>query len=613
MRYHGLACTLLTLALVACESAPKRDRADPSPAEEGLPSAEDLLAQGDPVAAARQLEERALVQSQPAEQRRLLIEAAHAWARAGEPAELLRLIGRLEAQLTSAEEQRQLRLLQARWHLLRQEPLLALARIQDLRNDRGLAPLLALRTAVVRAEALAQLQDGVAALQTLIDVRAELGPALESARQRQIRDLLLAPDLLWLRPPGGLEPRTEGWLALGEIGRRLWASPAELDAALQRWQQQYPGHPGEPMLAELATRAREVIASAPRRVALLLPLSGRLEPAGQAIRDGYFAAYYRYGEGRLDISLYDTEAQGASTAFDAAVAAGADLIVGPLQKEAVAAVARHNGFGLPHLALNSAPETGPERPWLLALSLPPEDDATAAARLALSQGHAQLVALHEAESWAQRSAEALGATLEAEGGALLDSGSFAGQSDYSDAIQRLLQLERSRDRAERVRNALGQRVEYEQTRRQDAQALYLAASVDDARQIRPQIRFFQGADLPVYASGRLFEGDPEAVERDLDGVHFCTSPWLLGSTEGWRDARGSFQRWQPGGDSAWARFHALGHDAYLLSRQVRGGGWPNGLSLAGASGDLRIEGSRISRQLPCAVYRDGRPELVSVP
>lgn len=608
-----LSCFAASLLLIGCAtSTPQRPGPAPDDTGPADPLAQ-LVEAGQFGTAAALLESEAAQTSDPQERITLRFQAAHLYIRADDNPSLLQLIGELEAEIQTNEDRWHLRVLQAQWHLLRREPLLALSRMQTA-TPGGLSADLRLRTATTRAQALTQLQDGVAALQALIDARSGLDSTLEMQRLASITELLQNRDVFWLQPPGMVSGRLQGWLALGEITRRMWGSEDELDQAMNQWRTRFIDHPGMEVSGNLREQAASIIRSAPRRIALLLPLSGPLAGVGEAIRDGFVAAYMDNREHRLQVRFYDSHALQPNVAFDAAVANGADLIIGPLKKDAVAAVVALNAFGLPQLALNSAPDALQSRPWLLSLALPPEDDATAAARLALQQGHKRVVALRGQTGWSQRSTAAFGSTLEEGGGRLMDEIAFeSSHESYPTAIKALMQLERSQDRAARIQHALGTTILYDLERRQDTDALYLAADLTDARQIRPQIRFYQGSDLPIYASGRLFDGDSARFERDLDGVSFCSSPWLLGSSEGWQAKRADFKQWQPQLDQRWARFHAVGHDAYQLATRVRSGGWPQGLSIAGASGELLVTGETVQRRLPCAVYRNGRPEVVSTP
>lgn len=613
--WHRLFCAGLLLTMAGCTNLPAtRDGSTATPASAGSEledeSPQRIRQRATELEAAAELAESAPQRFE------LLVEAGWLYGQINDEAELLSILDRLgnETDARSVEMQWQERVLQARWHSLRREPLLALSRIQTA------APAIDVRwrlyTAMARAHALEQLQDGVAAVQALAAAaNPPLPPTLERQRLAHIDRLLQSSDLYWLRPSSSLSPAVQGWLDLGDIGRKLWPDQDSLEQALNSWRSRYPRHPGMLLIDDLGQRTQALLADAPRRIGLLLPLSGRLADPAAAIRDGFMAAYFSREENRLQVEVFNTEARGVQAAFDEAVASGVDLVVGPLQREAVQQSLQHNGFALPQLALNAVPDGFADRPWLLSLALPPEDDAISAARLALAQGHTRLVALRADADWAARAVQALEDSLLLEGGSLLDSMRFESSSEsYPQAIQGLLQLERSRDRAQRVRQALGRDIEFETIRRQDADALFLAAGRDDARQIRPQIKFYQGADLPIYASGRLFDGQTTDAERDLNGVYFCSSPWLLGSNENWRAQRQQFQEWDSAADGRWARFHALGHDAYLLATQARAGRWPSNVVISGASGDFHLNGSASpERRLPCAVFREGQPEVVAQP
>lgn len=105
-----------------------------------------------------------------------------------------------------------------------------------------------------------------------------------------------------------------------------------------------------------------LLAEPPANIALLLPVSGPLAKPAAAIRDGFFAAHYH----RLNklyqpvIRLYDTGAQPALVieVYRQAVADGADVVVGPLDRESVKALARESGLGVPTLALNYGDDEG---------------------------------------------------------------------------------------------------------------------------------------------------------------------------------------------------------------------------------------------------------------
>src|SRR5690606_34692862 len=115
------------------------------------------------------------------------------------------------------------------------------------------------------------------------------------------------------------------------------------------------------------------------RVALLLPLSGPLQAAGESVRDGFLAARFLSDGGvAVDVSVLDSGStpDSALQAYRDAVSAGHQLVVGPLSREAVGSLFSQPSLALPVLALN---RSGPVPPGHLSFALLPEDDGTALA------------------------------------------------------------------------------------------------------------------------------------------------------------------------------------------------------------------------------------------
>lgn len=454
-----------------------------------------------------------------------------------------------------------------------------------------------------------QLDDGEAA--TLMLVRR--GPQL-SAEDRELNNeriwMLQLETSRFLFEDGGsrYDATTQGWLELGRLARQFWTDEADLEAAMNQWQSRFPGHPASTIYWPQARDiALQTLRSAVRNVALLLPTSGRLSGAGQAVRDGFLAAYFGADAAQLTIRIHDT-GDNAVAAYEQAVAAGAELIVGPLDKAQVEAVIARNAGRLPILALNYLNQPA-AAPGVLEFGLAPEDDAASVARLAAADSHTRAIALVSDDDWGERSLQAFSAAFAESGGQLLDSGIFrGGPRDYPDTIKSLLRLEDSRARAASLQRLIGEELDAQPTRRQDADFLFLAANPSQGRQLRPQFKFYFAADLPIYASDRIYAGSPNpGLDKDLDGVRFCTLPWLLDSSETWRSRRQAIAGAWPQQAERYARLYALGNDAYLLASGLRNANWTQLPPIAGATGELMVKDQRIERHLPCARFVGGQP------
>jgi outer membrane PBP1 activator LpoA protein len=245
---------------------------------------------------------------------------------------------------------------------------------------------------------------------------------------------------------------------------------------------------------------------AAQQVALMLPLSGRLAPAGKAVLDGYLASYYaaRTSGGRtaellvLDLDRYDS----AIGAYQDALARGATLVVGPLSKAAVADLGTLPERPVPILALNRAEQVLPASgSALVQMSLAPGDEAARVAELAYGRGARSALILRPAGSWGDKVEQALRQRWSALGGHLAGSATYSGRDEYSSAVKSGLDLYDSESRARDVRSMLATNIEFTARRRQDVDAIFLLSrNGPEARSIKPLLAPEVCRSTPLQAS-----------------------------------------------------------------------------------------------------------------
>jgi hypothetical protein len=234
----------------------------------------------------------------------------------------------------------------------------------------------------------------------------------------------------------------------------------------------------------------------PPHIALLLPLNEpALKAPAQAVRDGFLAA--AKGEG-IPVRIEATGAEVAQilTAYEAAVANGARVVVGPLTRNAVTALAKSGRVSVPTLTLSL-----PERelllpPNLVGFGLSAEEEARQVATLAFADGHRHALVVVADTALARRIQAAFAEQWLALGGRLAAS----------------------------VRFTPGREAAVKGVAAGGADMVFLAAGAGEARAVRPYL----AATLPVYATSQAFGGrlsDPRNV--DLAGVRFVDIPWLL--------------------------------------------------------------------------------------
>ena len=381
-----------------------------------------------------------------------------------------------------------------------------------------------------------------------------------------------------------LGTEAQGWHQLAQIAKDY---QSDLNTQYQRvndWRETWPTHPGSLRLPKELHLLQQMIAQEPKVIALLLPQHGRLAQAGQAVRDGMMAAYYQAQAAGLptpEIQLYDSTQTASPDLAEQAVARGVDLIIGPLEKNQVQALLQASTMDTPVLALNyvqDSPQQVETSFPFYQLGLSAEDEARQIAHKAWIDGHRRALILATNADWGIRSASAFRQAWEELGGIVIDATQFTGNGDYSQTIAASLQIEQSKARYRAIRNLFGQQMEFEPRRRQDVDMVFMVAQPSQARQVKPTLAFHYASELPVYATSHIYNGghDPKA-NRDLNGVHFLTMPWLLQDETG---PRFMVERISTP-PAAFLKLYALGFDAYRI--------YPRLLQLA-QSPDIQLDG-----------------------
>jgi len=484
----------------------------------------------------------------------------------------------------------------------------------------------------------------------------QLGNPLESTRERVLLEPLLDDptavqanqaailDALQKLTPQALEDLAPdelgGWLALAIIGKGVDDSlPA--DELIARWRERYPLHPAseETIARLLADRPQPL--HRPEQIALILPLGpqDRYAKAAEAVRNGFFAAYYAQtsrpatnaaviadseeplaenADATLaPIHLRIYEEGRTAEAFDAvyqqAVADGADFIIGPLGKDAVNQLTARESLPVPVLALNYGEMSEAPPRNLFQLGLSPEQEAREVAQRAWLDGHSRAAVITPSTPWGDRVAKAFNERWLKLGGHVVEVQHYdPKKNDYSLPIRRLLNVDESQARRKSVRRIIGEKIEFIPRRRQDIDFIFMAAFSRQARVIRPQLRFHHAPKVPVYTTSHAFSGtvDPQ-MDRDMDGVMFADMPWTLAPDEVGQHLKADIARAWPGAAKRYTRLHALGVDAYRVIDQLNTLRRNRTEHFAGETGELSLDmANRLQRRLLWARFQRGVPQLL---
>lgn len=617
-RIPQLLILLALAALAGCAGQPPREAPAPVAAPVTLPAAEARLDAGDPPGAV-QLYLQAAETAPPERALDYRLQAADILIEYGELEQARLLLDDIAALPTDPLTRLRLDLRRAALALADDDPATALAQLEQAPPETASLDQQR-RHHRLRATAYARQNHHLESARERIWLDGLLEDAAErEANQQAIIEALsrLNPRALEMLRPAG-DPVLGGWMELVQLARRHQAAPAALDQALGDWRLRNPRHPVltatlERLQAQVAERGRY-----PGQVGVILPLSGRLGEAGEAIRNGLLAAHYSLdtADPRPRLRFYDIgeEPGRAWSLYQQAIREGAEFVIGPLSKESVAELARAGHLEVPVLALNWLPETdaGELPANLFQFSLAPEDEARQVAERAFHSGRTRALALVPEGAWGERVFTAFLERWEALGGELLEVQYYGREArGLSDQVRTLLNLDASQTRRTRLVRLLGRQVEFEARRRQDAEFVFLLARPETARLLRPLFRFHHASDLPLYSTSHCFTGHIERDrDQDMNDIRFCDAPWLLDSA--FEPLRTTTERLWPEATRQYPRLHAFGHDALHLLAWLSAPN-PGGLTgpHAGASGTLSLDAAgRIHRDLAWARFRDGVPEAL---
>lgn len=376
--------------------------------------------------------------------------------------------------------------------------------------------------------------------------------------------------------------------------------------SIRNWQQLWSQHPAASTLPSSIADLIEQNTVRPQHIAVLLPLSGDLSKAGNAIIEGMLAAHFeeqRLGFPTPKVSFYDsTKVDNLFDFYATASIDGIDLVIGPLTKAKVSQLTESPNVSIPTLALNYSGQQAASLD-LFQFGLRGEDEAAQAAEFAWQQGYRQALSLTAETTWGHRINKAFEQSWTALGGELVNQQHF-GKEGFSNSISELLGIDASEARYKQIRTFLGKKSEFEPRRRQDADFLFLSALAKDARQLKPILAFHYAADVPVIATSHVYTGaNPAEKNQDLDGIRFTTTPWVLQIDQPIRDNLEAFRQ---NTASRFGRLYALGADAYRLSPYLNQLQQVPGAFLGGNTGELRIDANGVvNRSLKWAEFTNG--------
>ena len=370
--------------------------------------------------------------------------------------------------------------------------------------------------------------------------------------------------------------RSEG-LAAVDSNYRAWTELAALVRnnsglienqikSIESWISVNTRHPARLNLPEQILDLIQLEITAPKSIALVLPLSGRLQSVGEAVLDGFLsAAYLTSAQGYMSpqIEIFDSGALPIELITEIISNDNFDIAVGPLEAENVELFANSVSSELSVLYLNRLSVDEYSSRTHIGFSLAVEGEAQQAAQTAISAGYKSALVLIEDSNIGERAAGAFAEDWVEGDRQIYDLVRLSDATTMTERLERSFHVDQSESRQSQLQTLLGKRLEFTPRRRQDIDTIFLASNSILARQITPTLAFLFAQDVPVLATSRVFDENTDSENnRDLEALNFLAPSWLA-------KAEQPLEQTISARPLELQKLEAMGVDAFYLSRRFQ--------------------------------------------
>ncbi|MEZ3501642.1 penicillin-binding protein activator [Pantoea sp. KPR_PJ] len=472
------------------------------------------------------------------------------------------------------------------------------------------------------------------------------------------------------------ENTLQGWLDLLNVWRANAQDGEMLKSALKDWQTRYPQNPAAKTLPTPLSQAQNYTKASTSTIALLLPLNGQAQVFASAIQKGFNdakngelnaapqpatqqAAQPAAAEGAppastgeansvvspaaaaitpadtqqstetqaqpavsapsssAQVKVYDTSSQPIQQVMQQAQQDGATLVVGPLLKNNVEAVA-NSQTPLNVLALN-APEQIQNHPNICYFALSPEDEARDAAHHMWNQGKRQPLLLVPRSSFGDRVVNAFAQEWQKLGGTAPLQQRFGSTAELKQGINSGAGIALSGTPVNiqpaepqgvtvaglTIPSPQQQSTPPEASSGGSVDSVYIVSTQAELQLIKPMIAMRTGSRsaASLYASSRSYQaGAGPDFRLEMEGLQFSDIPLLSGHNPAlMQRAAQSFNN-----DYSLVRLYAMGIDAWTLANSFNQVRQTPGFAIDGNTGRLSANPDCvINRTLSWSQYRQG--------
>ena len=399
-----------------------------------------------------------------------------------------------------------------------------------------------------------------------------------------------------------------GWLKLAASSREYQIYPSEQSKILSTWRRSWKKHPAAKNPPNFFSGG-SFWNSQPASIGLLIPMQENYLTPSKTLVDGFMAAYYsainlqtKKSKKLPELRIYNSSSADINAVYNQAVKDGMDLIIGPMRQSEVEKLARLGELAVPTISLNrldNQPVSAINNLYQFGLST--EDELIQIAAKAWQRGHRNILMIAPDNNWGRKSADFMNQHWVGKGGVMVEDVRYPlSVNDFTKLLKKPLHIDLSEQRGLAIKRFVNSRVKYSPRRRQDIDLVIMLGYPLKARQIKPALDFLYASDIPVMATSQVYSGVVQkGLDRDLSQVEFTSMPWTL---------KGQLPKeLEPDTQlhTAYRHLYALGHDSFLVARNLSNLEKSGSLPLFGATGLLSLEDGTIVREQKWARFKRG--------
>ncbi len=392
----------------------------------------------------------------------------------------------------------------------------------------------------------------------------------------------------------------KGWWAVGKIAREA-VSQSQRNLLFGKWRESNPDH----LAAIHPPGPFQLRAGNPTNVALLLPQSGPLASAARAIRNGFFGThlFHLQTAAEVKVRVYDTQQTDVLNLVDKAIAEGADVIVGPLDKDRVRSVVQGDSLPIPTIALNRVPSAQINNASSLQLAIAVEDDIVKIVAKLNDMRARKVLLFIGGNYWSARASVWLKSVL-LNDMQIVDEIVLNNLAEVTEDTAEILHVGQSNRRHEALEAKIG-KLEFTPRRRHDVDAVVALVDHSEFASLTAALHYHFAGDLPLLVAEPTFRNRQLEAEY-ANGTLYTSIPANLYSTALTNELLGSFTE-----SESLFPLYAFGSDAYRVAMNIRT--LERGFSVFGLTGVLSVKHQGVLTRQPVWGMVDNQELVPAVP